>query len=325
MVCSSQGSLILLCGCSLDHFGISNADKFCKFIVALKTLASNQTVIEVEMEGNKTLVFGCSRFMTCIITTRISASQRHDVVFEALQIAHLFDLLYSAEIDVLMDQELSSAAAAAEMYSASTEIKVSANCDGRGKFYGSSIFADFALHYVEKLLSHPHLCSEWALPLASADGIIKCKLVDNEGSTLFDLPAKISETQHLSDALTLHNSKAIVVSHALDLMKTARELSFSAHQKGCCQVLSLGSAISSCLWPILFGPLGRSLCLVIYFSSCTHQSHAASKLIDARQCFDNPPGASPRIRKCLLSTISNILLQECCLTRIKLCGLLLIA
>jgi hypothetical protein len=295
IVSSSRGSILFHCGCSLHKLGISSADKFCKFVTALKTLASRQHIIDFDVGSNKAIVYENHRCMTCIIIPKISCNQRHDLIFEALQISHLLDIFYSSEIDHLRDEEASAAVAAADNYSAVTETKCMDHDHKFGdNFSGSKAFADFASHYANQFLSRPPLCSEWASPLINTSGVLLCSLIDHEGRKVFDIPPNDSRDEYSSYLLAHQKMKEIVI-HTIEFLndtKSADGNLINSAECGSYKVLSMGSTFSCCLMRITSGPLGRSLCLAIYYTIADQPSQATSTLVNA----DMVPSGS----RCLL-------------------------
>ena len=106
VVCSRQGSFILHGGGRLEVLGILSAQKFCKFVVALKSLAQNQKIMAVDLTECRAVVYDNSRFLSCIIVPKCSYVEKHDMIFEALQIGHHLDLFYNVELEQVAAQEI---------------------------------------------------------------------------------------------------------------------------------------------------------------------------------------------------------------------------
>ena len=322
IVCSKQGNLIFSGGCLLDALGIQSSRKFCKFVVALKTLAPDQKIMSVELNESRAIILDNLRFLTCIVCLKVSSIEKYELIFELYQIAHLLDLYYSIEIDRISYQEMETALETARTYSASTEINFAGDCTG--DFFEAKEFSDFASNYAERLLGNQPLCSEWANPLLTAPGILNCSLLNYEG-WIFELPGRQDISEQFSRLLCCAHTKSLVFLHARELMGNASdsndgpfisqeasnvENSVLGSQSHCMiysdaregyRVVNLASISMYCYHVCLFivpnGPMGRKLCLVVYCSNNTENICPEGKFFTNLRS-ETPPGISSS-RSCI--------------------------
>jgi hypothetical protein len=284
VVCSKQGNVMLYAGCPHEHFGIVSASKFCRVIVALKTLAPSQQIMMIEISGAKAAVLEHPCFLTCIITSQSSIVEKHELIFDAWQIAHLFELFYSEEIGLIVHRERAVVSAAADSYSVNTEMNFSEESTLPS---GGKLFADFASNFVDKLLLREPLCSEWILPLTSADDIVGCSLVSSDGVEILKLPAQICpDVVHFGyrDLLRCCATIQSVIDQAMEMMKlmndkeaelkestamASLDTSRLEGQRQTPRVVNLGThgpnSYQALLLPISNGPMNVSLCLIVYY------------------------------------------------------------
>ncbi len=295
MICSKQGNVMLHAGFPHETLGIVSASKFSRVVVALKTLAPNQQITMIEISGAKAVVLEHSCFLVCILTSQTSPVEKHELIFDALQIAHLFDLFYSDEIGLIVHREKAVVSAAADSYSVNTEINFSEHSAELNLPLGTKFFADFASNYVDKLLLREPLCSEWILPLLSADGVVGCSLVSGDGDEVMKLPAHFGpDIAHFGyqDFLMCCTTIQSVIEQAMELLKIMNETGADSKEttatarpclKGTSRlegrlrtlrVMNLGThghnSYRALLLPTSNGPMSLAnkctgLCLIVYY------------------------------------------------------------
>ena len=302
-------------GDRLEVLGILSAQKFCKFVVALKSLAQNQKIMAVDLTECRAVVYDNSRFLSCIIVPKCSYVEKHDMIFEALQIGHHLDLFYNVELEQVAAQEMAAAAEAAEFYSAATELKSSDALNLSCNMTDGKQFSDFASNYVDKLLDRQPLCSEWMLPLTTAaPGILISSLIDQDGHIIFELPARDISCNDFFYLLACRRIRSLVVSHATDLMK-APDSTDIRHTKSICgetrsryRVVTIAQKSSTCYQVCLFsiphGPMGSKICLAVLFSSLKEQNQNLASVVNTTE---SPPGESESdALSCFLGYLTNL-------------------
>jgi hypothetical protein len=298
VICSKQGNVLLYAGIPCENLGIASASKFCRVVVALKTLAPNQKIMMMEISGAKVAVLEHSCFLACILTHQCSPVEKHELILDALQIAHLFDIFYSEEIELIVHRERAVASAAAESYSVNTELNFLEQSDELNHpLLERKLFADFASNFVDKLLLREPLCSEWILPLLSADDVFGCSLVNNDGDEIFKLPARIGpDFGHFEcdDLLMRSATIQLVVEKAMEVMKIMTDIEAESNESKAkvspchteldgqlhtLRVANLGSrgpnSYHALLLPTSNGPMSMSLCLIVYYWFSTAESQFA--------------------------------------------------
>ncbi len=302
---------MLYAGFPYENLGIGSASKFCRVVVATKTLAPTQKIMMIDISGAKSAVLEHSCFLVCILTSQASLVEKHELIFDALQIAHLFDLFYSAEIGLIVHRERAVVSAAADSYSVNTEMNFSECSDELNPPLGRTLFADFSSNYVDKLLLRPPLCSEWTMPLMSADGIVGCSLVNSDGDEILKLPAHFGPgVGHFGyhDLIGCVATMQSVIEQAMEMVKIMNETGAGAEeptekarpshtgtsrwegQLRALRVVNLGihglNSYRALLLPTTNGPLSvankrAGLCLIVYYwfttgaSQCSEGSYTA--------------------------------------------------
>ncbi len=286
---------MLYAGLPYETLGIVSASKLCRVVVALKTLAPTQQIMMIDIAGAKAAVLEHSCFLVCILTSQSSLVEKHELIFDALQIAHLFELFYREEIELIVHRERAVLSAAADSYSVNTEINFLERSDESNLPFARNFFVDFSSKFVDKLLLREPLCSEWILPLISADDIVGCSLINSDGDEILKLPALCGPHVVLFRHSDLHSCCAtiqLVVEQAIEMMvKLMKET--ETESKGSTAVASLDSSrlegqlriqktvnlgghgpnsYNALMLPISNGPMGKSLCLVVYYWYSTAKS-----------------------------------------------------